>query len=138
MQFIEGESLGQLLVRKRRLPWEEATTIVEQCLSGLKAAHAQGLVHRDVKPGNVLLNRGAPGTPGHGEAVLVDFGLVRQIGAATHLTSTGVVMGTVDYIAPEQARGQRVDGRSDIYSLGVMYYQMLAGACHSRPKLPRR
>ena len=143
MQFIEGGSLGQLLNRRRRLPLGEATTIIEQCLSGLKAAHAQGLVHRDVKPGNVLLNRGAPGRlpqgekgAGHGEAVLVDFGLVRQIGAATQLTSTGVVMGTVDYIAPEQARGQKVDGRSDIYSLGVMYYQMLSGRLPFKAETP--
>jgi formylglycine-generating enzyme required for sulfatase activity/serine/threonine protein kinase len=121
MQFIEGESLSQRLARQRRLPVEQATPIVEQCLAGLEAAHAQGLVHRDVKPGNVLLDRRS------GQAVLVDFGLVRQMGAAAQMTATGVVMGTVDYIAPEQARGQKVDGRSDIYSLGVMFYQLLAG-----------
>ncbi len=121
MQFIEGESLGQQLVRQGRLPLEQALAIVEQCLAGLEAAHAQGLVHRDVKPGNILLDRRS------GQAVLVDFGLVRQIGAEAQMTATGVVMGTVDYIAPEQARGQPVDGRSDIYSLGVMFYQMLAG-----------
>ena len=68
--------------------------------------------------------------------MLVDFGLVRQIGAATQLTATGVVMGTVDYIAPEQARGQKVDGRSDIYSLGVMYYQMLSGRLPFKAETP--
>ncbi|MGA2259166.1 MAG: protein kinase, partial [Thermoguttaceae bacterium] len=127
MQFIEGESLGKLLARQRRLPLQQAVAIVEQCLAGLEAAHAQGLVHRDVKPGNVLLDRGAPSTLGRGQAVLVDFGLVRQMKTAAQMTATGVVMGTVDYIAPEQARGRKIDGRSDIYSLGVMYYQMLAG-----------
>jgi serine/threonine protein kinase len=121
LRFIEGESLGQRLAVQRKLPLQQATAIVEQCLAGLAAAHDQGLVHRDVKPGNVLLDRGS------GQAVLVDFGLVRQMGRAAQMTATGVVMGTVDYIAPEQARGKQIDGRSDIYSLGVMFYQLLAG-----------
>jgi predicted Ser/Thr protein kinase len=122
MQFIEGESLGQRLARNRRLPVDEATAIIRQCLAGLEAAHAHGLIHRDVKPGNVLLDCRS------GRAVLVDFGLVRQIGVTGQpMTATGVVLGTVDYIAPEQARGQAVDGRSDIYALGVMFYQLLSG-----------
>jgi serine/threonine protein kinase/formylglycine-generating enzyme required for sulfatase activity len=119
MRFIEGESLSQRLARQPRLSLAQAITTVEQCLAGLEAAHAQGLVHRDVKPGNILLDHA-------GQAILVDFGLVRQIGAAA-TTSTGVVMGTVDYIAPEQARGHQFDGRIDIYALGVAFYQMLAG-----------
>ena len=102
-------------------PSTRRLTIIEQCLAGLEAAHAQGLIHRDVKPGNILLERAS------GRAVLVDFGLVRHLDADTRMTATGVVMGTVDYIAPEQARGKAVDGRADIYSLGVMFYQLLAG-----------
>jgi serine/threonine protein kinase/WD40 repeat protein len=121
MQFVEGETLAQRLGRDRRLTCDAALPIVEQCLSGLAAAHAEGLVHRDVKPGNVLLDRKS------GRALLADFGLVKAIGRQTDATATGVIMGTVDYIPPEQARGHAVDGRSDLYSLGVMLYEMLAG-----------
>jgi serine/threonine protein kinase len=121
MQYIEGESLAERLARQKRLPVEQAVEIIGQCLTGLEAAHRQGLVHRDIKPNNVLLEASS------GRAMLVDFGLVRRIDGGTQHTATGVVMGTVDYIAPEQARGQPVDGRTDIYSLGVMFYQLLAG-----------
>ena len=106
--------------REQRLPVAEAVAIIEQCLAGLEAAHAQGLIHRDVKPANILLERGS------GRAVLVDFGLARHLNAETRMTATGVVMGTVDYIAPEQARGRAIDGRADIYSLGIMFYELLA------------
>lgn len=121
MQFIEGQSLAQRLSREKRLPVDAAVAIIEQCLAGLEAAHAHGLIHRDVKPGNILLDRSS------GQAVLVDFGLVRHLNAETRMTATGVVMGTVDYVAPEQARGRAIDGRADIYSLGVMFYELLAG-----------
>jgi predicted Ser/Thr protein kinase len=121
MQYIEGESLAARLDRRKRLNVEEALVVVEHCLSALKAAHAQGLIHRDVKPANVLLDRKTK------RAVLVDFGLVRTIDSSLQMTATGVVMGTCDYIAPEQARGLKVDGRADIYSLGVLMYQLLAG-----------
>ena len=127
MQIIEGESLAQRLAREKRLPLEETLAVAQDCLAGLEAAHAQGLIHRDIKPGNILLEHGAPGTLGRGRAVLVDFGLVRNIGRNTQMTATGVVIGTVDYIAPEQARGQKVNGRTDIYSLGVLMYQLLSG-----------
>jgi predicted Ser/Thr protein kinase len=121
MQFIEGQSLAQRLSREKRLPVDEAVTTIEQCLAGLDAAHAHGLIHRDIKPGNILLERTG------GRAVLVDFGLVRHLNADARMTATGVVMGTVDYIAPEQARGRAIDGRTDVYSLGVMFYELLAG-----------
>jgi formylglycine-generating enzyme required for sulfatase activity/predicted Ser/Thr protein kinase len=121
MQFVDGESLEVELRRRARFPVEEALEIVEQCLAGLEAAHRRGLIHRDVKPGNILLERPS------GRAVVVDFGLVRSTGVSTRLTATGVILGTVDYIAPEQARGQIVDRRADIYSLGVLLYELLAG-----------
>ncbi len=121
MQFVEGESLSQRMQRHGRLPVDETLQIVAQCLAGLQAAHDHGLIHRDVKPGNVLLDRKT------GRALLVDFGLARRMGAGERVTATGTVMGTVDCIAPEQARGQEVDGRADIYSLGVMTYQFLSG-----------
>jgi serine/threonine protein kinase len=121
MQFIKGQSLAERLARDKRLPVDEAVTIIEQCLAGLGAAHAQGLIHRDIKPGNILLEQAS------GRAVLVDFGLVRHLNADSRMTATGVVMGTVDYLAPEQARGRMVDGRTDIYSVGVMFYELLVG-----------
>ncbi len=121
MQFIEGESLSQRLARRKRLEVDEAVEVVGECLGGLEAAHARGLIHRDIKPGNILLERET------GRAMVVDFGLVRMIGQSTRMTATGMIMGTVDYIAPEQARGHKVDGRADIYSLGVLFYQLLAG-----------
>ena len=121
MQFVEGQSLADRLARCRRLPPEEALEILKQCLSGLQAAHQRGLIHRDIKPGNVLLDHRT------GLAMLVDFGLVRVAGSSRRITATGAIMGTVDYIAPEQALGQPVDGRSDLYSLGVLAYEMLSG-----------
>ncbi len=120
MQYIEGESLDQRLRRLGRLSAAEALNLTQQCLGALQAAHKHRLVHRDVKPGNILLEAAT------GRALLVDFGLVRAAGS-TRLTVTGTVMGTVDYIAPEQARGELVDDRADIYSLGVVLYQLLAG-----------
>ncbi len=121
MQYIEGESLADRLKRRGRLPLDETLEVLVECLAGLKAAHDHGLIHRDIKPGNILLERRTS------RAMLVDFGLVRRMGESTNMTATGVVMGTVDYIAPEQARGQKVDGRADLYSMGVLAYQLLAG-----------
>jgi serine/threonine protein kinase len=120
MQYVEGESLDRLLVRKGRLGVEEALGILEQCLAGLGAAHQAGLVHRDVKPANILLDGKT------GRALVADFGLVKTVGGGG-MTVTGTVLGTVDYIAPEQARGRDVDGRADLYALGVLAYQMFSG-----------
>jgi serine/threonine protein kinase/formylglycine-generating enzyme required for sulfatase activity len=121
MQLVVGESLAQLLARKGRLEVDEAIAIFSQCLQGLEAAHAEGLVHRDVKPGNVLLE-GATG-----RVLLADFGLVKAQLPENAITATGLIMGTADYLSPEQARSKDVDGRADLYSLGVVLYQMLSG-----------
>lgn len=121
MQFVSGESLAELLYRRGRLNVDEALAIIEQALLGLDSAHQQGLVHRDIKPGNILLDRE------HRRALLADFGLVKTLETSgTGHTATGVIMGTVDYISPEQGRGMTVDGRSDLYSFGVLMYQMLS------------
>lgn len=121
MQFVQGESLAELLKRRGRLPVAEALPLFEQCLAGLAAAHQRGLIHRDIKPGNILLDREL------GQALVADFGLVKYVDSGESLTVSGVIMGTVDYIAPEQARSLRVDARSDLYSLGALMYQTLAG-----------
>ncbi len=98
MRYVAGESLDRLLARRGRLGVDETLAVLEQCLAGLGAAHRAGLVHRDVKPGNVLLEADS------GRALVADFGLVKVTTAQSGATATGVVMGTVDYIPPEQAR----------------------------------
>jgi serine/threonine protein kinase len=120
MQFVYGESLADS-IHRRRLSVEDTLSIIEQALAGLAAAHQRGLIHRDVKPGNILLDHD------QNRALLADFGLVKALEGGTSLTTTGIVMGTVDYLPPEQARGQKVDGRADLYSIGVLMYQMLSG-----------
>ncbi|NUQ64404.1 MAG: serine/threonine protein kinase [Pirellulales bacterium] len=121
MEWIDGESLAERLGRLGRFPPGETLDILEQCLAGLAAAHGRGLIHRDVKPANILLDRES------GRAVVADFGLAHRMSDHTRLTATGTIMGTVDYIAPEQATGAKVDARADIYALGVIAYQMLSG-----------
>ena len=121
MQLVEGETLAERLQRDDRLNVDEALFILEQLLTGLKAAHDQGLIHRDIKPGNVLLD--ADGK----HVLLADFGLAATFDSNNDLTATGIIMGTIDYMSPEQARGKQVDVRADIYSVGVMLYHTLAG-----------
>ncbi|QDT42001.1 Serine/threonine-protein kinase PrkC [Gimesia alba] len=121
MQYVEGETLADLLKRKSTIEITQTLTIIEQVLCGLAAAHAEGMIHRDIKPGNILLDR-----INH-KVLLADFGLVKSLLTKTEMTASGVIMGTVDYISPEQGRGLPVDPRSDLYSLGVLTYQMLTG-----------
>lgn len=120
MQLVAGESLEQRLVREKRLPLREIVRIGMQAAHGLAAAHAQGLIHRDVKPGNILLE------PPHDRVKLTDFGLAR-VADDVKLTQTGFVSGTPLYMAPEQAMGQEPDPRSDLFSLGAILYEMCAG-----------
>ena len=120
MQLIAGETLEQRLLRDERLPLKEIVRIGLQAAQGLAAAHAQGLTHRDIKPGNILLE-----SP-HGRVKLTDFGLA-HIADDVKLTRTGFVTGTPLYMAPEQAMGQSGDARSDLFSLGVILYEMCAG-----------
>ncbi len=123
MQFIEGGSLQdklkQLAERKKLLTTEQALNIVRQIAQALGAAHKAGIVHRDMKPANVLIRTdGAP--------VLVDLGIA-AIKGGQKLTQTGSVIGTPAYMSPEQVRGVPLDGRSDLYALGIMLYEILAG-----------
>ena len=120
MRYIEGTDLATLIARQGTLTSERAARICAQVAEALGAAHERGIVHRDVKPGNVLLD-----TRDH--AYLSDFGLVRQTEIDTGITKTGQLTGTVDYVAPEQIRGEPVDGRADIYSLGCVLFECLTG-----------
>ncbi|WP_314241837.1 serine/threonine-protein kinase [Streptomyces kutzneri] len=126
MRLVEGPDLRVMLDRTGPLPVETAARIAGQVASALDAAHAHDLVHRDVKPGNILI---APGTdrdhPEH--AYLTDFGLTKKSLSLTGFTTDGQFVGTVTYVAPEQISGKPVDGRCDVYSLGCVVYEALAG-----------
>jgi serine/threonine-protein kinase len=118
-EYIDGENLKERLVRSGRLPVRDALELALQVARALAFAHEHGLVHRDVKPQNVLLN-------GDGRAKVTDFGIARSLDV-DGVTQTGTVLGTSNYIAPEQASGNRVDQQTDVYSLGVVLYELLAG-----------
>ncbi|MEX2049486.1 MAG: serine/threonine-protein kinase [Gemmatimonadota bacterium] len=122
MPFVAGPSLKEYLSRKGRLSVEEAVRIASEVADGLEAAHARGVIHRDVKPGNVLLSGG--------HAIVADFGIAAAMdeAKAARLTDTGVSLGSPAYMSPEQASGEgEVDSRVDIYGVGCILYEMLAG-----------
>lgn len=119
-EYVEGETLKQRIRGGGPLPIPEAVAYAIEIGSALVAAHAAGLVHRDVKPQNVLIDA-------HGHAKVADFGIARELEASDGLTKTGRVLGTTDYVSPEQAMGEDVTGQSDVYSLGIVLYEMLTG-----------
>ena len=124
MRFVHGGDLRRVLERQGALPADRAVEVVAAVASALDAAHEAGLVHRDVKPANILVDTRA-GRPD--QVYLSDFGIAKGAVAAPHLTQTGFVVGTVDYLAPENIDGQQGDGRADQYALGCVAYQMLTG-----------
>jgi serine/threonine-protein kinase len=119
-ELIEGRTLKEVLDEEGRLPVGRALEIALQVARGLAFAHEHGLVHRDVKPQNVILN-------GDGRAKVTDFGIARSLDVQGGTTQTGTVLGTSNYIAPEQAQGGEVDGATDVYSLGVVLFELLTG-----------
>jgi eukaryotic-like serine/threonine-protein kinase len=134
MALLDGPHLGDVIVRAGRLPFARAQRLALQLCSALELAHASGIVHRDVKPENVIvvddLRLGE-------QAKLLDFGLARALsGNQRRLTHAGVVMGTAEYLSPEQARGGEIDERSDVYSFGCLLYEMLTGVPPFEAKSP--
>jgi YVTN family beta-propeller protein len=121
MDLIDGTDLRGVLHREGPLDPRHAATIIDDVASALDAAHKRGLVHRDVKPANILIEAGDQ------HVYLTDFGLARQVDANTGVTATGAFVGTLDYVAPEQIRGERVDARADVYALGCVLFELLTG-----------
>src|ERR1700734_1745361 len=121
MEFVEGRTLRDLLRDDRRLLPERAAEITDGVLRALDYSHRNGIVHRDTKPGNVMLTR-------TGDVKVMDFGIARAVSdAQATMTQTAQVIGTAQYLSPEQARGERVDARSDLYSTGCLLYELLTG-----------
>jgi serine/threonine-protein kinase len=120
MEYVEGRTLADFLAGGGRIMPERAIDIATHVCSALEAAHAQGVIHRDIKPGNIMLND-------RGEVKVTDFGIARVVTTSETVAQTAAVLGTASYLSPEQAQGQPVDGRSDIYSLGCVLYEMVAG-----------
>jgi eukaryotic-like serine/threonine-protein kinase len=136
LEYVDGKSLRELLA-EGPIPTDRIIDIARQTALALSAAHAAEIVHRDLKPDNVML---LPEPDGTSRVKVLDFGIARvslpNAPDATHLTRIGVVMGTVAYMSPEQATGQPLDGRTDLYSLGVMMYEMIAGRQPFQAELP--
>jgi serine/threonine-protein kinase len=122
MPYVEGPTLREALNRVRQLPIADATEVASQLLDALHHAHERGILHRDVKPENIIIS--------HGRVMLVDFGIARAIlaSAQENLTRSGMALGTCTYMSPEQVRGERtIDQRSDIYSVGSLLFECLTG-----------
>ena len=121
MPFVQGTDLARLLATTGRLPLPRALGFARQVAAGLRAAHEVGVVHRDLKPANILIDEAE-------KAVITDFGIARSTDSSTFATAAGAIVGTIAYMAPEQATGRPVDQRADIYAWGLIVYEMLAGS----------
>jgi serine/threonine-protein kinase len=128
MEYIQGPTLKQLVGQRRQLQAREAIEIAAQVCAVLQVAHARGFIHRDIKPQNIMLAWSGAASLGDGGAwvKLTDFGIVR-VAEDAGLTNSGIVLGTADYLSPEQARGETLTASSDLYSLGVVMFEMLTG-----------
>lgn len=120
MELVEGKVLSDLVKEMGAIPWQQAVEIIKQIASALSLAHKNHIIHRDVKPDNILITK-------EGTAKITDFGIAKAVNTGTILGNTGMVMGSVHYFSPEQARGGYVDEKSDIYSLGISLYELVTG-----------
>ncbi len=124
MEYLDGLSLTQLISRGGSIPTQKALHLIRQIASALEAAHERGIVHRDMKPDNIyVVKQGSDDS----FVKVLDFGIAKVGGASSKLTKTGMIFGTPHYMSPEQAAGQTVDRRTDIYALGVIMYEMFVG-----------
>src|SRR5207245_6339704 len=119
MEYLEGKDLRAVLREKGKLTPEEAARIILQICRALEAAHSEGVIHRDLKPQNIMLDA-------NGRAYVMDFGIARSA-YLPGMTQTGALIGTPEYMSPEQARGEKLTERSDLFSLGVIFYELLTG-----------
>jgi eukaryotic-like serine/threonine-protein kinase len=119
MEYVEGESLHSILRQRSKLEVVEAVDVMEQVASGLAAVHCEGIIHRDLKPGNIMRDK-------NGRVVVMDFGLARSV-VGDGLTRTGAMLGTIEYMSPEQAQGKELTASSDVFTFGLILYQLLAG-----------
>src|SRR5581483_5785540 len=120
MEYVDGDTVENIVKEQKKLEWKLATRIIYETAEALSHAHKKGTIHRDIKPENIMLTK-------NGEVKVMDFGLAKQVQAATKVSVTGQIVGTPFFMSPEQAGGKTVDARSDIYSLGVTYYYLLTG-----------
>ena len=119
MEFVEGEDLRAILTREGKVSPKEAINIIRQACTGLQAAHQEGVIHRDLKPSNIMKDAS-------GRVVIMDFGLARTVGG-DGMTQTGMMIGTMEYMSPEQAMGNELDPRSDVFTMGLIFYELLTG-----------
>jgi tetratricopeptide (TPR) repeat protein/tRNA A-37 threonylcarbamoyl transferase component Bud32 len=120
MEFVEGCDLRTLLRGKGKLPPEQAVEIIRQVCLALEAAHGVGIIHRDLKPNNIMQDK-------QGRILVMDFGLARSLESSDGMTQTGALLGTIEYMSPEQAMGKHLDARSDLFTLGLIFYELLSG-----------
>ena len=131
MEFIEGSNLAHATFHRLPVPWSEAASYARPVCDALAYAHAKGVIHRDLTPANVLIERDT------GRVVTTDFGLARIARSGGSATTIGVLLGTPEYWSPEQAMGRRSDGATDMYALGCILYLLLSGRCRSRETTAR-
>ena len=121
MEFVEGKTLRELMTSQNRIPTEKSIEIVSSILAALAYSHNNGIIHRDIKPGNIMISDA-------GDVKVMDFGIARALSdAGATLTSTWNIVGTAQYLSPEQASGSETDERSDLYAVGCLLYEMLSG-----------